>query len=273
MKSKELYPRIFSRHAAAYQSRLDDAMARGEARGRRRVIEFVQARQGMRVLDLACGPGVLSRHIAPLVAPGGEVIGVDLAEGMIDLAREAAIPNARFEVMDMEQLAFPDGSFDAAVCGHGLQFAPDLARAMSEVHRVLRPAGRFAASVPVNSVRERAWTLIEEMADRRLPPPPQATDEQETRAIVEDAEAFPKAAIDAGFSEAAVEVIDELTHWESAEEFVSLLMSWWSFAVRLETVEAEARRAFEAEAVRVVREHYPGVISGTGRTQVLLAVA
>jgi SAM-dependent methyltransferase len=91
-------------------------MARGEARGRTRVIELAAARPGMRILDLACGPGNLSRRLAAQVAPGGEVIGVDLAPGMIELARAADIPNARFEVMDIEQLAFGDATFAATGC-------------------------------------------------------------------------------------------------------------------------------------------------------------
>lgn len=248
-------------------------MARGEARGRQRVIELVEAQPGMRVLDLACGPAILARHLAPLVGPEGEVIGVDLAEGMIALARAADIPNTRFELMDMEQLTFPDRFFDAAVCGHGLQFASDLARSMREVRRVLRPGGRFAASVPVNAVREHAWKLVEEVAARSLPPTPQATDQQRTRAIVEDADALRVSAIEAGFSEATVEVVDEVSHWDSAEEFVDRMTSWWSIAVRLDGVDSQTRRAFEGEAVGVVRQHYPGAITGSGRTQVLLARA
>ena len=126
MKSKEFFPDVFSRHAEAYQHRLEGIMANGEARGRTRVIELADARPGMRILDLACGPGNLSRRLAAMVAPGGEVVGVDLAGGMIELARRASIQNARFEVMDIERLDFADATFDAAVCGHGLQFVPDL---------------------------------------------------------------------------------------------------------------------------------------------------
>src|SRR5438067_6180241 len=65
VKSKDLFPAIFSRHAAAYQQRLDEIMARGEARGRQRVLELLAAKPGMRVLDLACGPGTLSRPSRP----------------------------------------------------------------------------------------------------------------------------------------------------------------------------------------------------------------
>jgi len=193
VKSKELFPAMFSRNAAAYQQRLDGIMTRKEASGRQRVIELLDLRPGMRVLDLACGPGTLSKPIAALVAPDGELVGVDLAEGMIQLARAAGIPNASFQVMDIEQLAFPDAWFDAAACGHGLQFVPDLARALGEAHRVLRPGARFAASVPLSNDNQRPWMVIDEVVDRWLPPAPAATDQQSTRSMVADRVSRPRA--------------------------------------------------------------------------------
>src|SRR6266851_1012877 len=66
----------------------------------------------------AWNAGSGSRLRARDVSPDGEVVGVDLAPGMIALADAARIPNSRFEVMDIEQLSFVDASFDAAVCGH-----------------------------------------------------------------------------------------------------------------------------------------------------------
>src|SRR5258708_29683346 len=95
VKSKEFFPDVFSRHAEAYQQRLEGIMANGEARGRTRVIELAEARPGMRIIDLACGPGNLSRRLAAMVAPDGEVVGVDLSFGMIELARRSAAQDAR----------------------------------------------------------------------------------------------------------------------------------------------------------------------------------
>jgi ubiquinone/menaquinone biosynthesis C-methylase UbiE len=271
VKSKDLFPAVFSRHAAAYQQRLDGIMARGEARGRMRVIELAGAAPGMRILDLACGPGILSRPIAKLVAPGGEVIGVDLAAGMIDRARALHIPNARFEVMDIESLAFDDATFDAAVCGHGLQFAPDLGRALREARRVLKGGGRLAASVPVSPVGQSVWSLLDSVVDRRLPPAPEVVDQQPTRRVAEDAHALRQAALDAGFTSADVEAVEEVVRWESAESLVAMFMGWWSWAVRLEGMEAGARQDFMDNATATLKREYPGTIETTGRNHVLIA--
>jgi ubiquinone/menaquinone biosynthesis C-methylase UbiE len=273
VKSKELYPAIFSRHAAAYQRRLDDIMSRGESRGRQRAIDLAGVQPGMKVLDLACGPGNLTRRLAALAAPGGGVVGVDLAPGMIELARASAIPNARFDIMDIERLAFPDASFDVAVCGHGIQFAPDLGQALREARRVLRPGGRFAASVPVTGVRESVWVLLDGVIERWLPPAPKAIDQTATRAAVADAMALRQAALDAGFASAQVELVEETVRWASAEQLVLMFTSWWDCASRLEGVEAGRREAFMKEATATLLGKFPGPIDTTGRNHVLSAIA
>lgn len=273
MKSKDLYPAVFSRHAAAYRSRLEMVMSRGEARGRVRVIELLDARPPMHVVDLACGPGTLTARLAQLVSPGGHVVGVDLAPGMIELARAAGIANARFEVMDIERLAFPDASFDAAACGHGLQFAPDLAQALSEARRVLRPNARFAASVPLQGRSEPVWAMLDAVMDRWLPKAPSAIDGRTTRDAVNDAAAFASAARDAGFAAAEVEVVEEKVHWESAEQLVSLFTSWWDCSARLEGIDLDRRQRLVDDATATLRAAYPGAIETTGRNHVLFAVA
>ena len=273
MKAKDLYPAIFSRHAAAYESRLEQAMSRGQAPGRQRVIDLVEARPGMRIVDLACGPGNLTARLAALVGPSGEVHGVDLASGMIERARARAIPNARFEVMDMERLDLEDGSFDAATCGHGLQFVPHLDRALAETRRVLRRGGRFAASVPVGAPSQGVQDLLDSVIDRLLPPAPRAVDQDGTRKVLSDAQALPAAVRAAGFASAVLETIDETVVWESAEELVCLLTGWWDCAARLDGLDTQARQSFIAEATDVLRRDHPGRIETTSRNLVLLAIA
>jgi len=273
MKSKDLYPGIFSRHAEAYEQRLDQVMSRGEARGRMRVLELVDARAGMRVLDLACGPGTLSAALAAAVAPGGEVVGVDLAPGMIQRARERGLANARFEVMDIERLAFPDALFDAATCGHGLQFVPHLDRALREARRVLGSGRRFAASIPVGSPSQGVQDLLDSVIDRLLPPAPRAIDQDDTRKTVSDPDSLAEAARRAGFGTARVEVVEEKVVWQSADQLVTVLASWWDCAARLEGVDEPTRRAFIAEAGEVLRRDHPGAIETASRNLVLLAIA
>ena len=273
VKSRDLFPAIFSRHAAAYKRRLDEIMARGEARGRLRVLELLEVKPGMRVLDMACGPGTLTRLLAADVWPGGEVLGVDLAPGMIELARAAGIANARFEVMDMEQLEFADASFEAAACGHGLQFAGDLSRALGEAHRVLRRGSRFAASVPLNGGRQRPWMALEEVVDRWLPPAPVATDQPATRSVIGEASGFRQALLDAGFFQADVELVEEKVVWPSAEDLVARCMSWWDLASRVEGLDPKKRQAFVDDAIATVRRENPGPIETFGRNHVAIAVA
>ena len=273
VKSKELFPPVFSRHALAYQLRLEDIMSRGESVGRIRALELVDARPGMRILDLACGPGTMSRRLAAMVSPGGEVIGVDLAPGMVALARSMNISATRFELMDIEQLAFADESFDAAVCGHGLQFVPDLSRALTEARRVLRPEGRLAASVPVTTRNEAVWALLDSVMDRWLPPAPVAVDQGPTRAAVQDAAAFRHAALEAGFATAKVEMVEEDVPWESAEHMVANCLGWVDYAARLEGMDGVRRQAIMDDAIATLRRDHPGRIETKGRNHVLFAQA
>jgi len=252
-------------------------MARGEARGRIAVIDWVHPTPGQRILDLACGPGTLTYPIAKSVSPGGEVVGIDLATGMIELARRDAPPGlpVRFELMDMEDLRFPDHSFDAAVSGHGLQFAPDLRRALAEARRVLKPAARMAASVPVDPLQpSEAQAILERAVGGALPPAPKARDQFATRRIVEDEEAFATAARRAGFEAADVVRYEESTSWASPKHFSDMSAGWWSMAIRLERLAPGERAALLKRATRAIEaELGTGPLQIAGATNVLQAIA
>jgi ubiquinone/menaquinone biosynthesis C-methylase UbiE len=275
--AKDLYPGTFSRHAAAYKRRVDEVMAHGEARGRIAVIDWVDPRPGNRILDLACGPGTLSYPLARAVTPGGEVVGIDLATGMIELARRDAprgLP-LTFELMDMEDLRFPDQSFDAAVSGHGLQFVPDLRRALMETRRVLKPGTRMAASVPIDpATPSDAQVILERAIGGALPPAPKARDQLATRQIVDDANAFVATARQAGFSAAEVVRYEESTTWASSQQFIDMSAGWWSMAIRLERLTPGESASLLERATRAIEaELGTGPLQIAGATNVLRAVA
>jgi ubiquinone/menaquinone biosynthesis C-methylase UbiE len=275
--AKDFYPATFSRVADAYKRRIDEVMARGEAHGRTAVIDWVDPVPGTRILDLACGPGTLSYPLARAVSPGGEVVGIDLAPGMIELAQRDAPPDlpVRFELMDMEDLRFPDGSFDAAVSGHGLQFVPDLLRALSETRRVLKPGARMAASVPVDPAKlSDAQAILERSIGGALPPAPKARDQLVTRRVVEDAESFAAIAKQAGFSAAEVVRYEESTTWASPQHFIEMSAGWWSMAIRLERVSPGERASLLERASRAIEaELGSGPLQIAGATNVLRAIA
>jgi ubiquinone/menaquinone biosynthesis C-methylase UbiE len=106
---------------------------------------------GERVLDVACGTGLVSFRAAASVGPEGAVVGTDLSENMVECARAmAAQPHLRhttFARMDAEDLRLPDGTFDVALCALGLMYVPHPVRALQEISRVLKPGGRAVAVV------------------------------------------------------------------------------------------------------------------------------
>ncbi len=101
-------------------------------------------RAGMHVLDAGCGPGSITLGLAAAVAPG-EVVGIDMQLSRVEQARALAVQrgvsNARFEVANVYELPFPDGSFDAAFVNTVLQHLREPVRALAELRRVLRPGG------------------------------------------------------------------------------------------------------------------------------------
>ncbi len=101
---------------------------------------------GQRVLDVACGTGVLARTAADRVQPGGAVAGLDRNEGMLAVARRRA-PTIDWQLGQAEALPFHDGAFDAVVSQFGLMFFDDRVAALREMWRVLKPGGRLAVAV------------------------------------------------------------------------------------------------------------------------------
>ncbi|HEV8389075.1 MAG TPA: methyltransferase domain-containing protein [Dongiaceae bacterium] len=111
-----------------------------------RLADAARLAPGQRVLDVACGTGVLAREAAKRVAPGGSVAGLDRNEGMLAVAKRKA-PAIEWKAGRAEALPFPDASFDAVVSQFGLMFFDDRATALREMWRVLRPGGRLAVAV------------------------------------------------------------------------------------------------------------------------------
>ena len=132
---------MFDRIAGVYD-RMNAVMTAGmHERWRERAADLAGLRPGDRALDVATGTGDLAIELERRVGPAGEVVGIDFAERMLDLAR-AKGPGIRFEQGNALELGFGDGEFDAVTVGFGARNFSDLGRGLGEMARVAKPGGR-----------------------------------------------------------------------------------------------------------------------------------
>lgn len=129
------------------------------------VAEATGITAGQHVLDVACGTGVLTREVARRVQPGGSVIGLDINDGMLSVARQKA-PAIAFEEGNVEALPFHDQHFDAVTCQFGLMFFPDRRKAIREMMRVLKPGGRLAVAVWDAVAHVEGYAALSDLLER-----------------------------------------------------------------------------------------------------------
>lgn len=181
---------------------------------------------GERVLDVACGTGIVARGAAQRVGPEGTVVGLDINEGMLEVARRVSSdirPAIEWRKGDATDMPLPDGAFDIVFCQQGLQFFPDRPAALGEMHRVLVPNGRLALSVLRSTEHNPGYRLLSEALERHAGPdaglmmrsPFASLSADELRDLIEGA-GFRDVRIFLGIGPVRYPSAGELVRWEGA---------------------------------------------------------
>jgi ubiquinone/menaquinone biosynthesis C-methylase UbiE len=136
-----------------------------------KMLELAELKPGEKLIDIACGTGLVTFPAAEKLGPGGFVLATDISDGMInkgrELAKEKNLSNIRFERMDAEELVVGNNEFDVALCALGLMYFPDPVKGLKEMHRVLKPGGRAAAAV-WGQRDHCGWSAVFEIVDKRV---------------------------------------------------------------------------------------------------------
>jgi SAM-dependent methyltransferase len=211
----------------------------------RRLVEATGVAPGQRVLDVATGRGAILFPAAEVAGPTGEVIGIDLAERMVERAnaeiRRRALA-ARVLVMDAERLDFPDATFDRALCGFGIMFFPDLPRVLAELRRVLKPGGRLGLSTWRVAYTAEIAPVLDQLG---VPDPgghyrPYRTPE-ELRGVLTGA----------GFGDISIREASARFHFTNVEQLWAGARASWMWRRLSALGGAQARRARQALAGRL----------------------
>ncbi len=153
-------------HVAPRYDLLNDLLAFGQTRSwRRHTVAAAEAEPGDRVLDLAAGTGTSSE---PFADAGIDVVAGDISEGMLAVGRERR-PDIQFVYADAMDLPFEDASFDVVTISYGLRNVQDTAKALSEMHRVLKPGGRLVIAEFSQPTNAAFRTVYLEYLMRALP--------------------------------------------------------------------------------------------------------
>ena len=221
------------------------------------VVELAHPSPGERVVDVACGTGIVARIAAARVGPSGSVAAVDLNPGMLNVARSVATNGASASIQwheaSADKLPFPNSSFDIAYCQLGLQFFADRPAALREMHRVLVPEGRLALMVWRGIGESPGFQALAEILEENIGPaaatimraPFGLSDASELNHLVEAA----------GFRDVKVDQRVGTIHFPSIERFVSSYIAGSPLAGHVSQANDAAREKLRADSAQALEKY------------------
>jgi SAM-dependent methyltransferase len=210
--------------------------------------------EGEQVLDAACGTGIVARLAWSQVAPSGRVLGLDVNHAMLEVARRIGdAERIEWREADAAAMPFAEGSFDVALCHHGLQYFQDRRSALAEMRRVLRPTGRLALSVWRPVAFNPGHAVFADVLERRVGAEAAATrrapfklcDRGEIRALLTGA----------GFRDVAVRLDARVARFPSAEAMIRIMMEGTPLGAAMGKADSSLLQSVIAETTQGLSEY------------------
>ena len=136
-----------------------------------KLLELANIKKGDKIIDIACGTGLVSFPAAEQAGDKGSVMANDISDKMVEtgtaIAKERKLSNISFQRMDAEELDVEDNSYDVALCALGLMYFPDPLKAIKEMYRLLKPGGHAVVAV-WGRRKNCGWSEVFEIVDRRV---------------------------------------------------------------------------------------------------------
>lgn len=207
------------------------------------VVRAAGVGSGQSVLDVGCGTGIVARTAAASMGGAGRVVGVDINEGMLAVARRVA-PDIEWEFADAAALPFPDHIFDVVLCQAALMFVPEPLRALREMGRVAAPEGTVVIQVWGARDSQPGYTPFYDVVRRYAGP--DSIDLVSSYWRLGDLGALIELCRAAGLSADKVQTLTEIARYSSVEEFVTTEVLGTPLEQRINT-DAMAGMVAEAE--------------------------
>lgn len=192
------------------------------------LFDSVKLKSGDRLLDVACGTGIVARLAADFVGDTGQLTGLDITPDMLKVARSLSAtihPAIQWREGNATELPFADSSFDVVVCQQGLQFFPDALTALKEMRRVLAPGGRVGLNVWRSTEFNPGYEVLANAIEKHLNPESAAM--MRAPFALGDANKLRGLLTQAGFGETRIQFAIREARFPSPEELLRReVVSW-----------------------------------------------